>query len=112
MKHQTPKEISIKLVTVIFFGLVITCFSCNSQPNKENKVAKQDTTKPVATANARLAGSFSTQTLLHFDSTSLSAFIKQYPKFKPFENRMKQFYSNRKWAYAWFDKNGLIEPAG
>lgn len=99
----------LKLSGCIFF-VAITCFSCNSQSTQESKVTKQDTTKPVA--DAGLAGSFSTQTLLHFDSNALKKFINQYPKFKPFENRMQQFYSNRKWAYAWFDKNGLIEPAG
>ncbi|MFL5810616.1 MAG: murein L,D-transpeptidase [Flavisolibacter sp.] len=111
MRHQSQKDISVRFIAIIFFSSVVA-FSCNSQPSQENKVVKQDTIKPAGLSDAELAGSFSSQTLLHFDSTSLSAFTKQYPRLKPFEQRMKRFYSNRKWAYAWFDKNGLIEPAG
>src|SRR3954467_9448816 len=88
MRHQSQKDISVRFIAIIFFSSVVA-FSCNSQPSQENKVVKQDTIKPAGLSDAELAGSFSSQTLLHFDSTSLPAFTKQYPRLKPFEQRMK-----------------------
>ncbi|NCU04181.1 MAG: L,D-transpeptidase family protein, partial [Chitinophagaceae bacterium] len=59
-----------------------------------------------------LPGNFSTQTKLKFDSSAITAFFQQHPDFKPYEQDLLKFYSNRKFAYAWFDQNGMIEQAG
>lgn len=62
--------------------------------------------------NATIPGSFSSQTSFYFDSLEISGFLKQYPKFIVYEKNIRTFYRYRKWAFAWFDKEGLIEHAG
>ena len=58
-----------------------------------------------------IPGSFSSQTNSKFDSLEIDVFLKQYPKLKKYEKEMSTFYSHRNMAYAWFDKEGLIEHA-
>jgi len=102
---------SNKLVLIFLAVLLILSFSigCNSS-NGKNKAALVDTipAKPDVT----MPGSFSAQTKLKFDSTSIPEFFKKYPKLKNYEQDLLNFYSGRKFSYAWFDENGLIEQAG
>lgn len=102
----------INKVALITLSLLLTlCFSigCNSTKGK-NKTSQVDTipAKPDIT----MPGSFSVQTKLRFDSTDIPAFFKKYPRLKIYEKDLWSFYSGRKFAYAWFDENGLIEQAG
>ena len=102
---------SSKLVLITLAVLLILSFSigCNSS-NGKNKAALVDTipAKPDVT----MPGSFSAQTKLKFDSTSIPEFFKKYPKLKNYEQDLLNFYSGRKFSYAWFDENGMIEQAG
>lgn len=102
---------SYKLVLITLAVLLILSFSigCNSS-NGKNKAALVDTipAKPDVT----MPGSFSAQTKLKFDSTSIPEFFKKYPKLKNYEQDLLNFYSGRKFSYAWFDENGMIEQAG
>jgi murein L,D-transpeptidase YcbB/YkuD len=59
-----------------------------------------------------IPGSFSTQTKSKFDRVQIQKFIKQYSKFKKFEESIRTFYAHRTLAFAWFDDEGLIEHAG
>lgn len=59
-----------------------------------------------------VAGNFSDQRELTFDSARLHSFLTRYPKFEPYRHDLDQFYTKRKYAYAWFDAHGLIEQAG
>lgn len=100
-----------KLVLITIVLLLILSFSigCNSS-NGKTKDSGVDTfpAKPDVT----MPGSFSAQTKLKFDSTSIPEFFKKYPKLKNYEQDVLNFYSGRKFSYAWFDENGLIEQAG
>lgn len=58
-----------------------------------------------------IPGSFSSQTNSRFDSLEIAAFLNRYPKLKKYEMDISTFYSHRNMAYAWFDKEGLIEHA-
>ena len=93
------------LVLVIFMG-------CGNNSNSKNPAATiaRDTIAP-SNNDQSIPGSFSTQTLLTFDSSYLKSFLNIYSQFKPFEKDIYTFYRNRNYAYAWFDENGLIEPA-
>jgi murein L,D-transpeptidase YcbB/YkuD len=58
-----------------------------------------------------IPGSFSSQTNSKFDSLEIAVFLKKYPKLKKYEKNISTFYSHRNMAFAWFDKEGLIEHA-
>lgn len=89
----------------------LSCGNNNSQNTTPVLPAPGDTIKP-SNNDPSIPGSFSTQTQLTFDSGQLKLFLKNYSQFKPFEKNIYSFYRGRKYAYAWFDENGLIEPAG
>ncbi len=109
--HLSP--LICKIITAS--ALLIVIFTgCDSNGNSKNTgigigIAK-DTIFP-SNNDRSIAGSFSTQTQLTFDSIQLKRFLKKYNKFKPFEKDIYTFYRSRKYAYAWFDEKGLIEPA-
>ena len=54
---------------------------------------------------------FGSTTKVRFENYEIDKFLKQYPKFLPFEENIQIFYKQRKMAYAWFDQKGLIEQA-
>jgi len=62
--------------------------------------------------NASIAGHFSSQLSSTFDSTAIDSFLKQFPLFAPYESEIVKFYGRRKYAYAWFERDTLIEHAG
>ncbi len=102
------------LSTAVFFisvGAPVFFSACNANSNGKATTVTVDTL-PKQVQDITLPGSFSPQTKLKFDSAAISTFLKQYPKFKQFEKDILKFYSHRKFAYAWFDKDGLIEQAG
>lgn len=95
---------------VLVFLFLISCGSSGNSP--PDKTAVTDTIKPVVSNNDRsIPGSFSTQTEIRFDSSQVKPFLVSFPKFKVFEKDIYAFYKNRKFAYAWFDEKGMIEPA-
>jgi murein L,D-transpeptidase YcbB/YkuD len=59
-----------------------------------------------------IPGNFSEQSKLTFDSTQIQIFLNKYPAFKSYSGAIQSFYGNRKYAYAWFEKDRLIEQAG
>lgn len=61
--------------------------------------------------NQSIPGNFSSQTKITFDSLEISGFLIQYPNFNKFSESILAFYSHRNMAFAWFDKDGLIEHA-
>lgn len=46
-----------------------------------------------------------------FDSADIPPFLARYTDFKEFSKDITIFYKNRAYNYAWFDKDGLGEPA-
>ena len=87
--------------------------SCDiSGNNAPDKTAITDTIKPVViNIDRSIPGSFSTQTKIRFDSSQVKIFLDSFSKFKIFEKDIYSFYKNRNFSYAWFDANGMIEPA-
>lgn len=93
--------------------MVISSFilACNGNSAKQ-KSERTDTIPPAQNnLDASIPGNFSSQTQLHFDSTAIETFIMKYDSLKTYTNELKSFYQNREYAYAWFDKEGLIEQS-
>lgn len=99
-----------KIALLIFIIVFISCGN-NSNNGTTNAVPVKDTIGPAVNNDPSIPGSFSTQTALKFDSTEVKKFLDSFKLFKSFEKDLYQFYRNRKYAYAWFDQNGMIEPA-
>lgn len=59
-----------------------------------------------------VAGNFSSQQELTFDSAEVKIFLDRYPEFSGYEEDLGKFYRSRRFAYAWYDQQGLIEQAG
>lgn len=97
MKRQYPK---------IFFVLLLFFF-CH--PNSAQNISLQET---VTSSASQKAGNVSEPDALKFDSTKITEFLNKYPRLGSIKNELDSFYYNRKYAFAWFDAKGLIEPAG
>ncbi len=104
---------SKKIASLFMLVMQLFLWGCNEKPIVlEPNQPVDSISKPKQLIDISLPGGFSSQTNLQFDSAAIPKFISQYPKFKTFETRISRFYSRRKYAYAWFDQNGLIEQAG
>lgn len=90
------------------FLLVAFLYSCI---NAEDKAPGKKDSAIVSNKDHSIPGSFSTQSSLKFDSTAIERFLDSFAAFRGFEKDIRHFYQSRKYAYAWFDENGLIEPA-
>ena len=94
----------------LFLALICVLAGCNGKSDGKTPVTVKDS--PDMNRQARdisLPGGFSSQTSLTFDSTAILAFLKKWPGFKSYENRIRKFYSARKYAYAWYDQDGARE---
>ena len=88
--------------------------ACNSVCSKEEQQHPNSDTLPKVEQLVRdpsIPGNFSTQTALHFDSSEIGRFLTDFPRFADHRSELFKFYTRRKFAYAWFDRNGLIEPS-
>jgi murein L,D-transpeptidase YcbB/YkuD len=95
------------ILFALFFCLLFS--QCNNSKTKQVSPSG-DTTAPIE-IDKSIPGSFSTQTKLVFDSTTLNRFLDSFPTFKKYEKEIDSFYIKRNYAYAWFDDKGMIEPA-
>lgn len=91
--------------------LILLLDSCGGASSNGQQPV-DSTAKRKEVIDISIPGGFSDQVQFHFDSTLLPAFLKHYPAFSTFKNELENFYSERGYAYAWYDKNGLIEQAG
>ena len=98
---------SICIITVFVSILFINCNNTSTSTTSSNK----DTIPKFVTKEMGIEGSFSTQTKITFDSSSIKIFLDSFPKFKTFEKDITDFYKVRYYAYAWYDDSGMIEPA-
>ncbi len=102
IKDFTSLCISTLFVSSIFIN-------CN---NTDKTVpSTYDTIPKTEIKEIGIKGSFSNQTKIIFDSSFIKTFLDSFPKFKVFKNDINNFYKRRKYAYAWYDENGMIEPA-
>ena len=94
-------------ITTLFLSILFA--NCNNTTSSSS--TNKDTIPKEAEQEIGVKGSFSSQTKIKFDSTNIKIFLDSFPKFKPFEKDIRNFYVSRNFAYAWYDENGLIETA-
>jgi len=102
------KKFFTSICLALFFVSIIFT-NCNN--TTKTTPSTQDTIPKNTTEGIGIKGSFSNQTKITFDSTIIKAFLDSFPKFKTFEKDIITFYNGRNYAYAWYDDNGMIEPA-
>lgn len=99
---------SANLKYVFFIALL-----CNSLISCGQQVSKTDRADSLSRAwDKTIRGNFSGQSKLVFDSLAIGLFFEKYPQMKSYKLQVQDFYSERKFAYAWFDGGSLIEQAG
>lgn len=97
---------------ILFIGAFLSfLFLTNCNNTGETIPTKKDTIPEISALEMGIEGNFSTQKTLKFDSTIIKKFLDSFPEFKIFKKEIAGFYSNRGYAYAWYDENGMIEPA-
>ena len=96
-------------VIVAFCSVICTCTRPGYRGIEEPHV---QASPEIQRDKQAVAGNFSNQRELTFDSADLKLFLDRYPKFADYAGNLHQFYDKRNYAYAWYDQNGLIEQAG
>jgi murein L,D-transpeptidase YcbB/YkuD len=81
---------------------------CKSGAASNEKQPIQDTIPQI---DLSIPGRFNADLDIRFDSNQVDAFFKVYPNFSKYKTPLQLFYHSRNYACAWYDKNGLIEPA-
>ena len=100
------KPILVRSTTFVILLQLLFFAACTQEKKKDppKKAKKQwDSTIP---------GSFSKQVDLKLDSNLVDTFFAHYPELKAYNIQVKDFYRDRKFAYAWFEKGQVIEQAG
>ncbi|QMU28748.1 L,D-transpeptidase family protein [Adhaeribacter radiodurans] len=102
------------LFNYLMYAGILICTACNQNSKSSEKRSPENVARDSTLTEIKktISGNFSPQTELSFDSTYLHQFFQEYPAFHPYEANLKRFYRTRNFAYAWFDKRGLIEQAG
>ncbi len=93
---------------IIILALIL---GCGQAQNNKDKTAVPAAVKTDTIAPADIAGNFSDQAELRFDSSEISKFIHTHPSFKSYYKDYIRFYSGRRYTYAWHNKAGLIEQS-
>jgi murein L,D-transpeptidase YcbB/YkuD len=97
----------ITLLLLILFAFA----ACQNNENKPTNRTIRDTLPARSNIDPSIPGNFSTQRVMHFDSTQVDSFLSRYPSLKEFGGDIHTFYRSRQYAFAWFDSLGIIEQA-
>lgn len=102
------------LPIVLFLLLGLLCLSsCKQSEKKDSKITKDSLKRrSIKEWNKTIPGSFNSEQELFFDTLQIELFIKAHPQLKEYASSIRKFYNGRHFAYAWYNKNGLIEQAG
>jgi L,D-transpeptidase YcbB len=107
---MTQNSLKRYLLPLAFLaGLFLT--SCQSSSSTKQVLSDTLPKSDTSVQDASIPGNFSEQQKLHFDSARIPAFLKTYPEFAGFREDLNRFYTGRKYAYAWYDDQGLIESS-
>lgn len=94
-------------ILVLISSLFLSMTACVQQSKKKSTI-KTDSIPPT---DLSIRGFFSSQEDLYTDSMYLKTFFLRYPLLKEFASDVNQFYQYRRFLYAWYDQNGLVEQA-
>ena len=93
-----------------YFLLYLICFSSlTSCGQRKTKTDRADSLRQER--DQTVAGNFSDQSKIVFDSLKIDVFFKKFALLRPYEQQVKIFYRKRNFAYAWFEQGRLIEHA-
>ncbi|MGL6267090.1 MAG: L,D-transpeptidase family protein, partial [Chitinophagaceae bacterium] len=84
---------------------------CNGNTENKKTANFQDTIDRIKSLDTSIQVITHPLSGIDFDSISIPGFLAAYPEFKEFSADIFTFYRNRNYNYAWFDKDGLGEPA-
>lgn len=84
---------------IALFSLLIFLFSCKEEKKPDIIVKPRDTTITVQNSYSEL----------FFDSTAMESFLKQEGVTNDLADRIRSFYNNRNYQFAWFDSVGANE---
>lgn len=103
----------IRFFYLILAYLSLTSLCALSQTSNQSAILEMDSSinKDQTHLSWAFARFFESTTKVRFEKYEINRFLKQYPKFLPFEENIQIFYKQREMAYVWFDQKGLIEPA-
>jgi L,D-transpeptidase YcbB len=100
----------LRLASILFLFSALL-IKCNGNPGESRSENKNDTTVISAVTDTLNHGMPQPLSGIVFDSASIPAFLSAYPKFNEFSKDIYAFYQNRFYNYAWYQKEGLTEPA-
>lgn len=107
--HLRALSLSGWLLLFLFFCIA----ACRDSQRPVTATVKKDSASGlIADVAQDLAGNFSDQTVLKFDSSKLESFFFKYPSLLSFKEDIWSFYKKRNFSFAWYDANGQIEQAG
>ncbi len=84
--------------------LLLLAAGCHSGPVASDKVGVDSTARKNGEMQTSLAGSFSSQSAVRFDSTQLDSFFVRHTGLAAYETDVRQFYRTRSDAFAWYDR--------
>ena len=94
------KKIYTGNIFIILLVLLVAA-ACNSSASENNKTVVRDTTITESNAYSNL----------ELDSSTLENYIKQNKLNGTITGKMRDFYENRNYHFAWFSNDGLTEQA-
>lgn len=106
-----PKFMPPVIIASALFILLFVFAGCWNNNTAEYKTSKHDTIPHVTEKDITIPGNFSSQRSLKFDKKLIDSFLLRYPQIKQYQKDIDTFYFKRNFAFAWYDKNGLIEQA-
>ena len=98
----------LAIVLFLFSTFLIQCKGNTGNTDVEHK---KDTSGGIAALDTVIQVMTQPMSGIVFDSTLIPGFLNQYPQFKEFSKDITLFYRNRAYNYAWFENDGLGEPA-
>jgi len=102
----------LPIVSFLLLGLVYLS-SCNQSEKKAPKITKDSLKRrSIKEWNKTIPGNFNSEQELFFDTLQIESFITAHPQLEEYAPSIRKFYNNRHFAFAWYNKNGLIEQAG
>ncbi len=106
-------NIRSKLLLILPIAGLLYLQSCTPDDKDKKQISKQALKKrAIKDWNKTIPGNFNAEQELFFDSLKIEAFLKDRPDLESYAPSIRKFYTSRNFAYAWYNKKGLIEQAG
>jgi len=96
---------------ILLFLFSTLLIKCKGNTDNSGTDSLSDTVGQVASMDTSIQGMTHPLSGIEFDSVAIPRFLAKFPEFKEFTVDITAFYRNRAYNYAWFDKDGLGEPA-